>query len=208
VHNVFVTPDGKYVMATALTGVGPNADKEGMTLRIVDTKTEQYVRSIVGEGRGGHRVCSFYRNPDGSTKWVLCNQGGFNGFVVYDFATGQAVRRVTFTGDGDVRMQNVMEVRFSPAHGIGVSPDNTVVVASDRWRSLAQIYSLPDLKFVGAVPTALDPFWLTFTPDSKFVYFAAAHAMMVSVIDLQRLKEVARIPVGQIPKRNIAAMLP
>ena len=53
-----------------------------------------------------------------------------------------------------------------------------------------------------------DPFWMTFTPDSKFVYVANDASASVSAIDTQSMKEVARIPVGQVPKRNITAMLP
>jgi hypothetical protein len=30
----------------------------------------------------------------------------------------------------------------------------------------------------------------------------------VSVIDITSMKEVTRIPVGQVPKRNITAVLP
>jgi YVTN family beta-propeller protein len=69
-------------------------------------------------------------------------------------------------------------------------------------------YSLPDLKHLGAVPVDVDPFWITFTPDSRFVYVSNAAAATLSVIDTQSLDEVARIPVGQVPKRVITAMLP
>ena len=52
-----------------------------------------------------------------------------------------------------------------------------------------------------------DPEWLTFTPDSKRVYVAAAGDNAVFVIDVKTMKEVARIPVGQVPKRNATAIL-
>ena len=73
---------------------------------------------------------------------------------------------------------------------------------------MVHAYSLPDLKHMGAVPVAVDPFWVTFTPDSKFVYVSNAASASLSAIDTQSLKEVARIPVGQGPKRVIAALLP
>jgi len=37
---------------------------------------------------------------------------------------------------------------------------------------------------------------------------ANAQSNAVSVIDIKAIKEVTRIPVGQVPKRNITAMLP
>ena len=56
---------------------------------------------------------------------------------------------------------------------------------------------------VGKVPD-----WLTFTPDSKKLYVANAHSNFVSVIYVAGRKEIAQIKVGQVPKRNITAILP
>jgi YVTN family beta-propeller protein len=214
-HYVFVTPDGKYAMATANGGSGPDAaarNREGLTLRLVDTKTGEYVRKFSGEGEGGHRVCDFYPNPDGSTKWVLCNQGRQNGFVVYDFNTGAIVKRVTLPtaaegAEAKVWLRTVSSAQGSPSHGVAVSPDRKLVVVSDRWFNLMHVYSAPDLTHQYSVPTAPDPFWFAFTPDSKTVYVSAAFSDMVAVIDLEQRKEVARIRVQTQPKRVIVAML-
>ena len=69
-------------------------------------------------------------------------------------------------------------------------------------------YSLPDLKLLGNVATGSTPDWLTFTPDSKFVYVANAGENSVSAVDTQTLREVARIAVGEVPKRNGTVTLP
>ena len=71
----------------------------------------------------------------------------------------------------------------------------------------AYVYSLADLKEVGRVFVGQHPEWFTFTPDGKFVYIAAAGDNSVIVVDVQTLKEVARIPVGQVPKRNGTARM-
>ena len=60
----------------------------------------------------------------------------------------------------------------------------------------------------GGVHVGDHPDWLTFTPDSKSVYVANAGSNSVSVVDVASRKEVTRIPVGQVPKRNITAVLP
>jgi len=52
------------------------------------------------------------------------------------------------------------------------------------------------------------PDWITFTPDSKKLYVANAHDNTVSVIDVQARKEITRIKVGQIPKRNATGIFP
>jgi YVTN family beta-propeller protein len=69
-------------------------------------------------------------------------------------------------------------------------------------------YSLPDLEYLGGVKVGVVPDWLTFTPDSKYLYVANAHSNYVSVVDVAARSEIKQIPVGQVPKRNITAMLP
>ncbi len=70
------------------------------------------------------------------------------------------------------------------------------------------MYSLPDLKLLGESKVGHHPDWLTFTPDSKRVYVANAGSNSVSVVDVAGRKELTQIPVGQVPKRNITAVLP
>jgi len=49
---------------------------------------------------------------------------------------------------------------------------------------------------------------VTGTPDGKRFYVANAGSNSVSVIDVATRKELTQIPVGQVPKRNITAVLP
>lgn len=51
------------------------------------------------------------------------------------------------------------------------------------------------------------PEWFTFSPDGKKVYVAAAGDNAVTVVDTATLKVLARVPVGQVPKRNATALL-
>ena len=74
--------------------------------------------------------------------------------------------------------------------------------------SYVYAYSLPDLEFVGGVHVGSHPDWLTFSPDSKFVYVANAGSNSTSVVDTEALREVVQIPVGQVPKRVITAVVP
>lgn len=61
---------------------------------------------------------------------------------------------------------------------------------------------------MGGVDVGRTPDWLTFTPDSRKVYVSNAGANSVSAIDMKSMKEVARIKVGQVPKRNTTAVAP
>lgn len=208
IHNPFVTPDGKYVLAAS-------NNAKTMMAAVIDQKTEESVRTIYFDGRpenptaGRPRPLAFSTNPDGSTKWVFAGLTGLHGFVVTDFATGKELHKIRFPDlGGPVKMQVVNASIGNPNHGIGVQPDNKAVWISDRWYNMVHVYSLPDLKYVAGVPIGVDPFWVTFTPDSKFAYVPNDASAVVSAIDTQSLKEVARIPVGWVPKRIITAMLP
>jgi YVTN family beta-propeller protein len=64
------------------------------------------------------------------------------------------------------------------------------------------------LKLLGAADVGRSPDWVTLTPDGKTAYVANAGSNSVSVVDIKSMKEVVRIPVGQVPKRNITALLP
>ena len=205
-HYVLVTPDGKYVAVTANQG---RSAEEALTVRLVDTETEEYVRKIVGVGSGGHRVCDFYPNPDGSTRWLLCNQGGLPGFVVYDFTTGEIVQKVSYPVlGGRVNLQHSWTAQNSPSHGIALTPDKETILVSDRWYNLVHLFSAPDMEHVGSIPMGPDPFWFSITPDSRTAYVSASLTASMSVLDLVEMREVARIPVQNVPKRNIMARVP
>jgi YVTN family beta-propeller protein len=64
------------------------------------------------------------------------------------------------------------------------------------------------LKLLGSADVGRSPDWVTLTPDGKTAYVANAQSNSVSVVDIKSMKEVSRIPVGQVPKRNITALLP
>ena len=69
-------------------------------------------------------------------------------------------------------------------------------------------YSLPDLQLLGsAEPTGRGAGWVTLTPDGKSAYVANPVTNDVSVVDVKTMREVAKIPVGFVPKRNTTGVL-
>jgi YVTN family beta-propeller protein len=194
VHNTYVTPDGKYVVAGSIAG---------KNITVIDAQTEQI--AWVLDLDLGVRPMAFERNADGSTKRIFAQLSDFNGFAVIDFATHKEVSRIElpklppgkapFQGGGNV------------SHGLAVTADGKTLVVNSRLNSAVYLYSLPDLKLLGSVDVGKAPDWVTTTPDSKLAYVANAQSNSVSVIDLKAIKEITRIPVGQVPKRNITAML-
>ena len=196
VHNTYVTPDGKHVLAGSI---------DGRNLTVIDAATEEPLWSLFFND--GVRPMAFETNPDGSTKRIFVQISLFHGFAVVDFEGRKEISRITLP-DVPPEQRHLDTLQGSPSHGIGVAPDNKTLWVCSKINSQIYGYSLPDLKLLGGVHVGDHPDWLTFTPDSKRVYVANAGSNSVSAVDIATRKEIARIPVGQVPKRNITAVLP
>ena len=196
IHNAYVTPDGRYIVAGSIVG---------KTINVFDADTEQ--PAWVLEMDLGVRPMAFSANPDGSTKWIFVQLSGFNGFAVVDFASQREVRRIK-NPDLPAGKQTV-PAGSDPSHGMAVTPDQKTLVVCSRLNNYLYAYSLPDLKPLGGAELGgKGAAWVTLTPDGKRAYVANPVTNDVSVIDIAALKEVARIPVGFVPKRNTTGMLP
>jgi YVTN family beta-propeller protein len=186
-HNVYITPDGKHVVGGS---IGTNV------LSVIDAQTLEKVWELKMDS--GIRPMTIEAAPDGSTSRIFLQLSNFHGFVAVDFKQRKEAARVEFPKEP----VNGRAHSGTPNHGIGVSPDGKFLVANSHILEGVFIYSLPDLKYQGYVRTGHVPDWLTFTPDSRMVYVANAGDNSVSAVDIIARKEVARIPVGEVPKRN------
>ena len=195
VHNVYVTPDGKYVVAGMIGA---------RTLTVIDTDTDRPVWSLHFDG--GVRPMAFEQNPDGSTKRIFVQISNYHGFYVVDFEKRVVVEKVAMP-ELPLTQQDNDGLQGSPGHGPAVSPDGTQLWSTSKPNDHVYAWSLPDLEFLGGVPVGHHPDWLTMTPDSRYLYSANAGSNNVSVIDTRAMKEIARITVGQVPKRNHTAVI-
>jgi YVTN family beta-propeller protein len=155
---------------------------------------------------GGIRPMAFNTNPDGSTKWMFVQLSDFNGFAVIDFATHKEINRITLPELPAGKAKYMFGGNES--HGMAVTPDQKTIVVNSRLNSSVYLYSLPDLKLQASIEVGKSPDWVTLTPDGKTAYVACAASDSVSVVDLVAKREVAKIAVGQVPKRNSTAILP
>lgn len=195
IHNPYVTPDGKYVVAGSIAGKSVN---------VIDAQTETPAWTV--DMDLGVRPMAFARNADGSTKWIFVQMSGFNGFAVVDFATHKEVNRIK-NPDLPPGKATVPE-GSDPSHGMAVTADGKTLVVCSRLNNYLYAYSLPDLKVVGAAElTGKGAGWVTLTPDGKTAYVANPVTNDVSVVDVKSMKEIAKIPVGFVPKRNTTALL-
>ena len=196
VHNTFITPDSKFVVAGS-TG--------GSVATVIDTELERAAWSIHFEG--GVRPICFEANPDGSTKRMFAQITNLHGFAIVDWAQRKEVGRINLP-DLPPAQRNNEGIQGAPAHGILIAPDGKTLWSTSKFNSAVYAYSMPDLKYLGEVKVGKVPDWISFTPDSKKMYVANAHDNTVSVIDVAARKELTKIKVGQVPKRNITAIIP
>ena len=194
VHNTYVTPDGKYAVAGTIGA---------RNITVVDTKTDMPVWALYFDL--GLRPMTFEKNPDGSTKRIFAQLSDLNGFAVVDFATRKETARITLPPLAPGKKPGV---GGNASHGIEVTPDGRHLVVASTTNSSVYVYSLPDLKLLGGTELGLGPNWVTTTPDSKFAYVSVDGENFVSVVDINTVKEVARVKVGQVPKRNETMVVP
>ncbi len=199
-HNVYVTPDGKYAVAGSV---------RHKFMSVLDLATDQVAWQLKFDA--GVRPMVLEAGPDGSTSRVFVQLSDLSGFAVVDFAARKEVARIKFpdapSGFG------VAEGRTgTPSHGIGIAPDGKTLWVNSVFANAVFAYSLPDLqplgyasfpelKLPGREPIGAVADWLAFEPDGKTIYVGNSGFKSVVAIDMKTMKVVAKIPVGEVPKR-------
>ena len=197
VHNLYVSPDGKYVVAGDATARG--------YVSVLDTQTDAPAWSI--QLGASIRPMTMSKNADGSTRSLFVQVGDYHGFVVVDFKTRKEVTRITLPKLPPGRVP--IPTGSAESHGMAVTPDQKTLVVCSRLNNALYSYSLPDLKPVGtAYLSGRGAAWVTVTPDGKRAYVADPVGNNTLVVDIPSMKEVAKIPVGQVPKRNYTMVIP
>ena len=195
IHNVYVTPDGKFVVSGSIPG---------RMLTVIEAATETIAWEL--PTTAGVRPITFEQASDGSTSRIFLQLSDYHGIAVIDFATRKEVARFEMAAiPGEEK--HTQGLQAAPAHGLGVTPDGKILFATSKVYSQLYAYSLPDLKPLGTVHVGQHPEWLTFSPDGRQVYVAAAGDNSVTVVNTATLTVITRIPVGQVPKRNGTALL-
>lgn len=189
IHNVYVTPDGRYAVAGSI---------QRSSINVIDTSTDEMAWTKTMDS--GIRPMIFDTHADGSTRNIYVQLSDFHGFAAVDFNSREEVARIEHPAvEGEEAHLDGLQA--APAHGLGVSPDGKTLWSTSKVYSHAYIHSLPDLKEVGRVFVGQHPEWVTFTPDGKTAYIGAAGDNATYAVDTASMSVVARIDVGQTPKR-------
>lgn len=189
VHNVYVTPDGKFAVSGSVqTGI----------ISVIDTKTDTLSWQVKLDS--GIRPMIFDTNPDGSTRNIYVQLSNYHGIAVVDFNTRKETKRWELP-EVPGEHKELEGLQGAPAHGLAVTPDNKMLLATSKWYGAMYAYSIPDYKLIKAVVVGSHPEWITLTPDGGKAYMGVAGEDQTVAVDLKTMQIVARIPVGYVPKR-------
>jgi len=203
VHNVYVTADDKYAIAGL--GVIPKSPDEP-TIQVIDTKTDEVVWGIALQGFRV-RPMAIESNADGSPRRLFAQATDLHGFFVVDWNQRKALDFISPPAI-PVSKRNYDGIQEGPSHGLVVLPDQSALWFASRVDSSIYGWSLPDLKFLGGVHVGPSPQWLTARPDGRVVYVSVVGTNETIAVDVKEKKILARIPVGQAPKRNSTHIIP
>lgn len=210
VHNTYVTPDDKFVVA----GLNEDPEPGEPTIQVIDAATDKVVwgMPLTGHtqyGRSTHEVrpMAFEANADGSTKRMFAQATGINAVWVIDWNTHKVVDML-WPPKLPLWKQNADGIQTGDMHGLEVLPDKSALWASSRLDSRIYGWTLPDLKYIGAVEVGPTANWMTPTPDSKYMYVAISGSDHTIAVDLKKLAIVAKIKTGARPARISTAILP
>jgi YVTN family beta-propeller protein len=189
VHNVYVTPDGKFaVSGSVATGI----------ISVIDTTTDTVAWSL--KMSSGIRPMTFDTNPDGSTRNIYVQLTDYHGVAVVDFATRKETKRWELPAVPGEHKE-LEGLQGAPAHGFAVTPDQKTLLATSKWYGAMYAYSIPDFKLTGTVVVGSHPEWVALTPDGAKAYIGVAGDDQTVAVDLKKMSVIAKIPVGNVPKR-------
>jgi len=197
VHNLYVTQDGKFVFA---------GDPTKGFVSVLDAQTDTPAWSV--KFPDGIRPMTSDKNPDGSTRNIYVQWGDENGIGVIDFKTRKITQQILEYPKLAAGRSPILS-GSGEAHGLAVTTDQKTMVACSRLNNALYSYSLPDLKVTGTANlSGRGCAWVTVTPDGKRAYVADPVGNVTLVVDIPTMKEVAKIAVGQVPKRNHTMVIP
>jgi len=204
IHNVYVSPDGNWVVA------GLNGRAEG-SIEIIDPTIDEVVGAITLEDDQGEphtvRPMAFMAGDDGSTELLFAHGTGVNGIWVMDWKTREKITML-WPPALPAWMRNADGNQGAPMHGLEVLPDRSAVWASSRLDSRIYGWTLPDLEYIGAIEVGPTANWMTSTPDSKYMYVAISGSDQTIAIDLETHEIIARMTTGARPARIDVAVIP
>jgi YVTN family beta-propeller protein len=188
-HNTLCSPNGKRMY------LAPMGNPKKVT--IVDAGTHK----VIGEIPFSSVVRPIAISAD--EKRFFAEVDGLVGFEVADLEAKKMIHRVV------AELTPEQKKMPSRSHGLGLRPDQKEIWECDVEHSEVHVYDVSGEKpkQIATIPMGGKVYWLTFSPDGKHCYVSVLTKNEVAVVDTATKQIVARITVGQEPKRLLVVTL-
>jgi DNA-binding beta-propeller fold protein YncE len=180
IHDLYVTPDGKYLIAGAVRAAKPPTN----LMSVIDTRANEIAWTFAMSPAPSPMAIT--ANSDGSTNKIYA-QNTRHGFAVIDFATHLQTNFIDLP-----TVPAAQQNRFGGAsHGIAVTADQKTLLVNSSRNSALYAYSLPDLTLLGgAALGGKGANWLTISPG--WVRAVTEHRMDGAVGDTNERRIAGR----------------
>jgi len=188
-HNTLSSPDGKRMY------LGP---KGSYHVLIADAVSHKLTGEIPLSD--APRPIALSRNE----KRLYANVDTLIGFEVADIPSRKLLYRV------EAEVPAELLRKASRSHGIGLTPDEKELWMCDVFHDRTYVFDLAvdPPRQVATIAMQGGGYWMTFSPDGKRCYISERVGNTVAVIDTATRETLARIPVGQVPKRVLVVTVP
>jgi YVTN family beta-propeller protein len=184
-HGVFLSPGGErfYVGSMLLDHIA-----------VVDATTFQTVKTIpMDEGVRPLDITQDERR-------LYAQLSKTHGFVVVDLTTDETIERVELPA-----LPAGVEVprRFPHTvdHGLKLSADGTLLFCAATIAGYVAVYGVPDHELITTIAVGSEPGWIVIGDGGARCYVTNRADDSLSIISVEELKEIARVPVGRYPQR-------
>jgi len=191
-HNCFNAGSDRYLYVSSM---GSDA------INRIDLTTMEYAGKTALPGVPRPYVVT----RDGGTMYVALS--GLHGFAIVDVAGKAPVREFRMPAENKTPRAHPFEPIDTLTHGLALTPDGTELWVTSLLDDCMYVYHVAENKIVARVPTGEAPNWVTFSPDGKYCCVSNPGSNDCSIIDVKTRKEVARLKVGNVPKRLVASSL-
>jgi YVTN family beta-propeller protein len=165
----------------------------------IDLRTMEYTAQIPTGGIPRPYAVT----KDGNTIYSALTD--LHGFVVASVHEAKVIAKVELPPAPPL---NCPLEQHTPTHGLELSPDGRRLWVTSLADGLVYVYDTASRKLLGHVEVGKCPNWVTFSPDGKYCCISNSDSNDASIIDTETLGEVARVPVGNGPKRLLALNVP
>jgi YVTN family beta-propeller protein len=189
-HATKLSPDGKRLYVGHMWN---------QAIMVVDLATGKVVKTYDFD----RPVRPFEISPDEKTLYVQTSD--MSGFYVVDAGSGRIRQKVEMPTS--LPAGTKLQFPYTVDHGLALTRDGKRLLAAGALTGPVAIISVPDMTVLADIPVGREPNWIALSKDERFAYVSNRRENTISVIDMAQLREVKRIPAGDLPQRMHTAIV-